>query len=187
MKRVLPFITLLLLAASCGKQGPVLEIRGQISADFDGQKIYFCPQPEPTADIVDSTVVKEGTFFFRIPADSLYMADLTVSRRAPGYAERLLIAVEPGILEVSLGARSSARGTPLNDDLQVWKEQLQEASSPESACTQTFDLIRRHPNAVGGYLYLLFKNRLDEDQRQTLDALGYDKLLPDVTTRKQNR
>lgn len=184
MKRLLPLITVLLAVISCKPAGPVLEIHGRIEGNFDGQKIYFCPQPHPTADIVDSTVVRGGAFFFRIPADSLYVADLTLSRRAPGFAERLLIAVEPGILEVTLGAPSHASGTPVNDALQQWKEQLQGTDSPEEAKRHTFELTCRYPDAVGGYLYLMFRNGFDEQQRQLLDSLGYDKLIPDVSTRR---
>lgn len=185
MKKLLPFITVLLAATACKNAGPMLEIRGHISGEFDGQKIYFCPQPKPTADIVDSTVVKGGTFFFRIPADSLYMADLTLSRRAPGFAERILIAVEPGILEVSLGTPSQAQGTPLNDTLQQWKEQLQGAASPEEAKRCTYETVRRNHNLVGGYLYMLFRRGFDPEQNHLLDSLGYEKLIPDVTARRK--
>jgi len=185
MKRLLPFIAVIFSALSCGPAGPSLEIHGRIAGDFEGQKIYFCPQPQPTADIVDSTVVKGGTFFFRIPADSLYVADITLSKRAPGYAERILIAVEPGILDITLGAPSSAQGTPLNNELQQWKEQLQGAPSPEEAKRCTFDIVYRHRDALGGYLFMLFRNWFDEDQRQALDSLAYEKLMPDVSTRKQ--
>lgn len=184
MKRILPFIAVLLAATACKSDGPTLEIRGRIQGDFEGQIIYFCPQPHPTADIVDSTVVKGGTFFFRIPADSLYVADLTLSRRAPGYAERLLIAVEPGILDITLGTPSRAQGTPVNDALQQWKEQLQ-GGDPDVAKRSTFDLVRHYPDAVGGYLYMIFGRLFDEEQRQLLDSLGYDKLIPDVSTRRQ--
>lgn len=186
MKRLLPFLAVLVAAVSCKPAGPALEIHGRIAGSFDGQKIYFCPQPHPTADIVDSTVVKGGTFFFRIPADSLYMADLTLSRRAPGFAERLLIAVEPGILDVTLGTPSRAQGTPVNDALQQWKEQLQ-GGDPEAAKESTFTLVRRYPDAVGGYLYMIFGRLFDETQRQLLDSLGYDKLIPDVSTRGQKK
>lgn len=184
MKRILPFIAAVLAAISCKPDGPTLEIRGRIEGDLEGQKIYFCPQPHPTADIVDSTVVKGGTFFFRIPADSLYVADLTLSRRAPGYAERLLIAVEPGILDVTLGAPSHAQGTPVNDALQLWKEKMQ-GGNPEEARLGTFELVRRYPDAVGGYLYMIFKNLFDQEQKHLLDSLGYEKLIPDVSTRRQ--
>lgn len=185
MKKLLPFILVLLSAMSCTPEGPVLEIRGHISGEFNGQKIYFCPQPKPTADIVDSTVVKGGAFFFRIPADSLYIADITLSRRAPGYAERILIAIEPGILDVTLGAPSSAKGTPLNDTLQQWKEQLQGAASPEEARNHTFETIYRNRNIVGGYLYLLFGKGFDQEQRRVLDSFGYEPFIPDVRTRGQ--
>ena len=185
MKRFLPFILVLFATLSCRPDGPMLEIRGRIDGDFEGQKIYFCPQPRPTADIVDSTVVRGGTFFFRIPADSLYMADITLSRRAPGFAERILLAVEPGILEVTLGAPSRAQGTPRNDQLQQWKEQLQGATSPEAAKSCTYETALHNPNIVGGYLYMLFQRGFDPEQNRVLDSLGYGKLIPDVTTRRQ--
>ena len=172
-------------ALSCRPDSATLEIRGRISDTFDGQKIYFCPQPKPTADIVDSTVVKGGTFFFRIPADSLYIADITLSRRAPGFAERILIAVEPGVLDVSLGTPSSAQGTPLNDTLQQWKEHLQGAASPDEAKNHTFETIYRNRNIVGGYLYMLFRKGFDEEQLRVLDSIGYEPFIPDVSTRRQ--
>ena len=113
------------------------------------------------------------------------MADLTLSRRAPGFAERILIAVEPGILEVSLGTPSHAQGTPLNDTLQQWKEQLQGAASPEEAKRCTYETVRRNHNLVGGYLYMLFRRGFDPEQNHLLDSLGYEKLIPDVTARRK--
>ena len=48
-------------------------------------------------------------------------------------------------------------------------------------------LVRRYPDAVGGYLYMIFGRLFDETQRQLLDSLGYDKLIPDVSTRGQKK
>ena len=36
MKKLLPFITVLLAATACKNAGPMLEIRGHISGEFDG-------------------------------------------------------------------------------------------------------------------------------------------------------
>lgn len=185
MSKIFVLTTLILLMSSCTqKNTDILYVNGTIDEQFNGQKIYFCPQPKPTADIVDSTIVRNGHFNFKIPADSCYVADITLSRRAPGFVERILIAVEPGTLEVCLAVPSKAGGTPKNDVLQSWKESFLNNTDREGFMDQTYKLILDNPDYLGGYLYSVFSNALDEQQTRTLDSLGYQSLIPDVTTRK---
>jgi len=159
----------------------VLTIRGKIDKKFDGFNVYFCPQPCPTAENVDSSVVKNGRFRFEIPADSSYIADLRISKRAQGYVERLLIAVEPGELEVSLGAPSTSRGTRKNEIIQKWKNEFQNADDMLRSVEVTYDCILGNPDYFGGFLYLMFKRVMSEEQLAVLDSLGYQKFIPDVT------
>ena len=57
-------------------------------------------------------------------ANSVHMCDITISRKANARIEKLLVAIEPGKLHVKMDTVSCSYGTPLNDDLQKWKEAM---------------------------------------------------------------
>ena len=106
------------------------------------------------------------------------MCDVTISNKARApFVQRLLVAVEPGTLNVRLDTVSSACGTPLNAFLQSWKEALQRGDV-ESA---TMDIIRNNPNPLGGYLYYMYDRAMSESQKRELDSLGINTFRPDVS------
>lgn len=194
MKRILSIIFAILSLAACSRPESMLVINGSISDEFDGRLMYFCPQPKPTAEIVDSTIIKEGRFRFNIPADSVYVADLRLALSARGNVERLLIVVEPGILDVTMGYTSSSCGTALNDSLQCWKEfiaanmvgsgnDFQEFSKKFEE--RTVSLIGSNINPLGGFLFMMFGAGFNDTNRQKLLDFGIEEFIPDVSTRRK--
>ena len=103
-------------------QGTTMTIEGSIDRRYDGQTIFLVPQPYPTLETVDSTKVRKGRFRFTADASTVRMCDVTISNKARApFVQRLLVAVEPGTLNVRLDTVSSACGTPLNAFLQSWE------------------------------------------------------------------
>ena len=196
MKRFLSIFLLALVAASCSMsdKGEYLTINGTIDPSFDGFNMYFRPQPFPTADIVDSCKIKNGKFTFKIVADTLSVGDVVLSFSSMQRVEPVLVAVEPGTLTMEIGKDSRAWGTPLNDTLAVWKsfiennlqskrnEELIEARNVFNR--RTADLIKRQPNALGGYLFFMFSPQFPGDLVTELDSLKIYQYMPDVTKRR---
>lgn len=156
----------------------VMTIEGSIDRRYDGQTIFLVPLPHPTAETVDSTKVRNGRFRFTADASTVRMCDVTISNKArASFVQRLLVAVEPGTLNVRLDTVSSACGTPLNASLQSWKDALQRGEDVESV---TMGIIRSNPNPLGGYLYYMYDRVMSESQKRELDSLGINTFRPDV-------
>lgn len=174
---VLMFV-LAVFIVSCHSERTVMTIEGSIDRRYDGQTIFLVPVPHPTAETVDSTKVRNGRFRFTADASTVRMCDVTISNKARAlFVQRLLVAVEPGTLNVRLDTVSSAGGTPLNASLQLWKDALQRGDDVESV---TMDIMRNNPNPLGGYLYYMFDQAMSESQKRELDSLGINTFRPDV-------
>lgn len=190
---VLLALTLTLLGCTMCDSGRWLTIKGTIDPSFDGYNMYFRPQPFPNGDIVDSAKIKGGKFEFKIAADSMYVGDLVLSFSSQTRVEPILIAVEPGTLTATMGIDSYASGTPLNDTLTVWKQfivdNVQRKTSSELMTAQqlfekrTVELIKRQPNALGGYLFFLYSPSFSRESVTELDSLKIYQYMPDVTKR----
>jgi len=195
MKRILFSLVLSICAIGCTTvdHSRYLEITGTIDPYFDGYNVYFRPQPFPTADVVDSCRIEKGKFSFLLEADSLYVGDVVLSFSSQRRVEPILVAVEPGKLEIELGLDSRSWGTPLNDTLANWKkfieENVQQKRNQELMDAQrlfakrTEQLVRSQPNALGGYLFLMYSSTFDADALKELDSLKYYQYIPDVTKR----
>ena len=71
---------------------------------------------------MDSVVIKDGTFEFAV--DTVEMKVIRVDYHYRDGVQDLLVVSEPGDVEVTIGANSITSGTPQNDSLQVWKDQM---------------------------------------------------------------
>ena len=119
-----------LVMSSCGSATvKKSRIHGTMeSAQWDGKKIYLVPMfGHVDAAHVDSTIIKNGRFEFA--TDSCEMKRITVEVSARYGTQDLLVVTEPGDIQVSIGKNSRAGGTPENDSLQVWKDQLMKYSA----------------------------------------------------------
>ena len=148
-----------------------------------------------------------GTFSFSIPADSA-IYDIVISRRANAPIQRLLIVAEEGTLHANMGMNSSGTGTPLNNQLQHWKEQMESAGEKAALLSQkinknkkdstitailkkqrdsiyesfgdsTFCFIKQNLNPLGGYLFMTLEHMFNEQQANDLKRLGIEKWKPE--------
>lgn len=89
----------------------------------EGKKIFLIPMfGKQDAEHVDSTVIKDGKFEFR--SDSAEMKIIRLDYHYRDNVQELLVVTEPGELQVAIGPDSRCSGTPQNDSLQVWKDNI---------------------------------------------------------------
>ena len=202
--RPLLIALVLLCAVGCGSK-PTMTIRGTAPAECEGLNVYLVPQPFPNEE-VDSTVVRDGKFEFQVDASQVRICDITISRKSPVPFQRLLVAIEPGELEVEIDEYSNGRGTPLNDDLAAWKRAMSEAGTRADEIRReistlddpakidslrrlqeqgyadaeliTIDIINRNINPLGGFIYMTIERRIDSTIRESLIERGIEKWKP---------
>lgn len=93
------------------------------SSRWDGKKIFLVPMfGLQDAAHVDSVVIKDGKFEFT--ADTTEMKVIRIDYHYRDGVQDLLVVSEPGDIAVAIGANSVSSGTPQNDSLQVWKDQM---------------------------------------------------------------
>lgn len=167
---------------------------------------YLVPQPFPKAEQVNSTVIRNGRFEFKVDASQVRVCDITISRKSKVPFQRLLVVVEPGELEVEIGEVSDSRGTPLNEELSEWKRVMSEAGNRadelraeiavqsdeavvdslraemqrgyQAAGQRTIEIIERNLNPLGGFLYMVNERTFDSELRQHLIDLGIEAWKP---------
>ncbi len=124
---VLGLLTVVSMVVMAGCQSPnkqLCRIHGKMeSGRWDGKKIFLVPMfGLQDAAHVDSVVIKDGTFEFAV--DTVEMKVIRVDYHYRDGVQDLLVVSEPGDIEVTIGANSITSGTPQNDSLQVWKDQM---------------------------------------------------------------
>lgn len=206
MARKVFYILLVLLCAVGCKPSATMVIRGTAPIECEGLNVYLVPQPYPKAEQVDSTVIRDGRFEFKVDASQVRMCDITISRKSKVPFQRLLVAVEQGELEAVIGEVSSSRGTPLNDTLNQWKQVMSDAGNRADelraeiakqsdkavvdslkaemekayadAERRTIEIIENNLNPMGGFLYMVAGRKIDSVSRQRLIDLGIEKWKP---------
>lgn len=206
MARKVFYILLVLLCAVGCKPSATMVIRGTAPIECEGLNVYLVPQPYPKAEQVDSTVIRDGRFEFKVDAAEVRMCDITISRKSPVPFQRLLVMIEPGEVEVEIGEVSMGGGTQLNDELAEWKRVLSTAGNRADelraeiakqsdkavidslkaemekayaeAERRTIEIIENNLNPMGGFLYMVAGRRLDSVTRQRLIDLGIEKWKP---------
>ncbi len=207
MMKFRPFLIVMMLLCAVGCQpSATMIIRGTAPAECEGLNVYLVPQPFPKAEEVDSTVIREGRFEFRVDASQERMCDITISRKSRVPFQRLLVAIEQGELEVVIDTISVGGGTPMNDDLTEWKNVMTEAGTRADEIRReistlddpakidslrrlqeqgyadaeliTIDIINRNINPLGGFIYMTIERRIDSTIRASLIERGIEKWKP---------
>lgn len=117
---------LLFMTLGCtSEKVDVCHIVGTVTEpQLNGVQIFLVPMKNDTRFNVDSVYIKDGHFEFS--ADTVMLAKIVVDYHFRSLTQMLLVAVEPGEVNVTIGKTSSAMGTPLNDSLQHWKVATEE-------------------------------------------------------------
>lgn len=202
-----PFLIVMMLLCAVGcRPSATMIIRGTAPSECEGLNVYLVPQPFPKAEEVDSTVIREGRFEFRVDASQERMCDITISLKSRVPFQRLLVAIEQGELEVVIDTISVGGGTPMNDDLTEWKNVMTEAGTRADelraqilveddqavidslkqemeqgytvAGLRTVEIIERNLNPMGGFVYQSIERMLDEATRKRLIDLGIEEWKP---------
>lgn len=152
MKRSFLIPSLLTAALLCSCNNGGYHIRGTVTDPaLDGAIVFLVPVTEPVhlpeKDNLDSTFIRNGRFEFKGTEERL--VDVRIEKFKRMGVQNLLVVTEPGEIEVVIGARSSGRGTPQNDSLQVWKD-ITENRLKLGFTPQTYmDRTRGMAHAVG--------------------------------------
>lgn len=120
MKKLL-LIFLVCLSACAGKESL---IEGQLpDASYDNEFVYLVPFKGASKKTVDSTLIRESRFLFKIKPEKqnrVYIIRVKPALRL--LLQDILIIPEQGTVFVNMDKNSSSSGTPLNLTLQQWKE-----------------------------------------------------------------
>lgn len=107
------------LLASCSRNKEYV-IYGSVSnPDLEGAKVFLVPLENAAEENIDSVCIRNRMFEFRGTVEK--MAEIRIEMSKGYGSENLLVVTEPGEAYVTIGPESSAKGTPQNDSLQVWK------------------------------------------------------------------
>jgi len=107
------------LLASCSRNKEYV-IYGSVSnPDLEGAQVFLVPLENATKETIDSVSIRNQMFEFRGIGEK--MAEIRIEMSKGYGSENLLVVTEPGEAYVAIGPESSAKGTPQNDSLQVWK------------------------------------------------------------------
>lgn len=129
------------------------------SSRWDGKKIFLVPMfGLQDAAHVDSVVIKDGKFEFT--ADTMEMKVIRVDYHYRDGVQDLLVVSEPGDVKVTIGANSVSSGTPQNDSLQVWKDQMMKFNTE-------YNQLRMQARQAGSENILMTKGK--EIQKQLRD------------------
>lgn len=121
---LLLFLPICLLSCS---EPRLYTIEGTTSDNrMEGEWLYCIPLTGETKKSVDSAQVINGQFRLEGVADTIGLRILRPRAILRLFVQELLIVVEPGTVRVQLDSISSAEGSPLNEQLQQWKEKKQQ-------------------------------------------------------------
>lgn len=118
-KTIFTLLAGVVLLASCSRNKEYV-IYGSVSnPDLEGAKVFLVPLENAAEETIDSVCIRNRMFEFRGIGEKMAEIRIEISK---GYgSENLMVVTEPGEAYVTIGPESSAKGTPQNDSLQVWK------------------------------------------------------------------
>lgn len=168
MKRSFLIPSLLTAALLCSCNNGGYHIRGTVTDPaLDGARVFLVPVTEPVhlpeKDNLDSTFIRNGRFEFKGTEERL--VDVRIEKFKRMGVQNLLVVTEPGEIEVVIGARSSGRGTPQNDSLQVWKDitenRLKLGFTPQTYMDRTRDMAHAvgDESTLGSFLLGLYPEK----------------------------
>ena len=123
-------------------------IYGTVVGDqYEGKRVFLVPFSGPaTAETVDSIEVKDGKFEFSPDSMQMYKILLDIHYRYG--LQPLILVAEPGDITVVIDSISSAKGTPQNDSLQVWKEITENITRQTSALNRLIKAKRKQNDTI---------------------------------------
>ncbi len=114
-----------LLFAACTNRDTIID--GTLPSDkYDQQMVYWVPFEGEHPRPVDSALIQGNAFHLVIsPHNHNKMGIVRLGFLQRLGIQDLLVFTDPGTVQVKLDSISSAKGTPLNDVMQNWKDRKQ--------------------------------------------------------------
>jgi len=114
--------SLIMFIAACTNNSVV--IHGTLpNEQYHNEPVYWVPFEGATSETVDSAIIVKDAFRITVSKHNLNkMGIVRVRPQLRLTLQELLVYTEFGAIHVKLDSLSSAKGTPLNDVLQNWKE-----------------------------------------------------------------
>lgn len=130
------------------QENKVCRIHGTIVGEqYEGKRIFLVPFTGPaTAETVDSMEIKNGKFEFA--PDSMQMYKILLDYHYRFATQPLIVIAEPGDIQVTIDSVSSAKGTPQNDSLQVWKEMTEKIGKERLALNRLIAAKKQQNDTV---------------------------------------
>ena len=155
MRKIFYLLCASALFAACTNGQTGYTVKGTVEGAEDGAVVYLQRVERRSLTILDSAVVKSGTFTFKGTQDTVInclVACQTVPDERPLMVDFFL---ENGTINLNLNSEvSSATGTPCNDAYQVIRDQVAEVMNRLQECSTT----------------LMTDSTLTEDQREALQT-----------------
>lgn len=146
---------------------------------------FFGPHPRP----VDSCIVApDGKF--RFEGNNELLATIRLSAKVRYGYQDLLVVTEPGTTHATIGAASSASGTPMNDALEDWKHHIEHYRSEQTSYYQVYraggidsTVLRQKREALdaeaGQYVYGFLRKRGSNTLTRGLNTIRFGRLTPE--------
>lgn len=120
--RLIGYITLAISLTNCSDQ---YTIDGETHLLPDGTTLFLQRLTNQQFEIIDSAVVKDGRFAFKGHQRKPAIAILVPQDNRASQVPPLLLALEPGTIEIAFDSTLHLSGTPLNNRLQEYEERRQ--------------------------------------------------------------
>lgn len=173
--------------SSCGSQQDVQNgpctIEG-ITSGVKYDKIYL---RDHSMGIIDSTSVTDGKFAFHL-SDSLTMPFIAnvhfYHSESPAASVFMTVAVEPGLVRLGLNEMIELSGTPLNDRIKKFYDQMQQVYDAIMNQTMTLDQSKEMYSKF--YLKQIISNRKNVLGQYLLDNYAHA-LLPEDLAKAEKK
>ena len=199
MKNIL-LISILFLFCNCNQQNHTYEIFGLLPSDiYNGELIYLVPFENASPEIVDSTRIINGKFNFKGNDEKVRILRLRPQLRLA--IQELIVITEPGTIYVHADSISSAYGTPQNEILQGWKNNVTQIQKESKLINQrlkktnhkadslkllswkdsliakqqdyNYQILQQNDsNTVGKFIYRMTYHSLRKEQKKSLSKLS---------------
>jgi len=150
------FLFLIICFVGCAGNESLIE--GWLpDATYENEWVYLVPVKDASSKTVDSTLIRESRFQFKLKPkkqNRIYILRLRPALRFE--LQDILVISEPGTVTVNLNKNSSASGTPLNQTLQQWKEKKREYDSTY------YSLRRQFNNETGELEKVRFQSEIEK-------------------------
>lgn len=144
MKHLFLLLTVAAAAVGCTKSS-VFTIHGTLAdSTYNGQTVYLTDIN--TNRVLDSCLITGADFNFSTNPDSVSLLSMNLGRF------RATVIAQAGVADVALGRPSKIGGTPLNDSLQIYLDQI--AAGGDIAHIINAHYAPNAGNAFGRYLVM---------------------------------